>query len=42
MESMVKFYKTWTLIDSILDKRVISIKWVYKQKFGLEGLLNIY
>ncbi len=39
---MVKFYKTWTLVDSILGKKIISIKWVYKENFGLEELLNIY
>ena len=32
---------TWLLVNRHCDKRVLDIKWVYRTKLDLNGLINL-
>ena len=38
--SMIKKNKTWELIDRPQNRKVIGVKWVYRTKLNVDGLIN--
>ena len=40
--SMIEKNHTWQLVQKPLDRKVIGVKWVFRTKFNVDGLVNKY
>jgi hypothetical protein len=32
--------RTWKLVDRLQDKEIIGVKWIYKVKYNVDGLVQ--
>ena len=39
---MIEKNQTWILIDKLVHKKVIGVKWIFKTKLNINGNINKY